>query len=213
MDLNCRNWVCLKEPEYIRVKTWTDYWSTETNIIHFHPDLVEAKCYNIVSKLQGWDFCLLFKAVSTSNEHLLGTLLPHEVLGKFQRTRTEQMVHYFRRMKEVTPFSQAPQGNTGQWTWCQFWDNCKKIMCMKELTLSSRHDDINYTCQYSFGHKNGGKNNFYLSLPKMQHILSHLLQQKGIRRAFLSRSCNDLFLPSRLFIIVIKDLEEKNKNK
>lgn len=65
------------------------------------------------------DFCLLFIAHSNLYGHLLGSLLPHKVLGTFQRT--EQVLHYFRRMKEVTPFSQAPQGNTGQWTWAQFW--------------------------------------------------------------------------------------------
>lgn len=67
------------------------------------------------------DFCFLFIACSTLHQHLLGTLLTHKVLGKFQRTRTEKILHYFRRMKEVIPFSQAPQGNTGQWTWGQFW--------------------------------------------------------------------------------------------
>lgn len=30
---------------------------------------------------------------------------PHKVLGRFQKARTEQMLHYFRWMKEVTPFS------------------------------------------------------------------------------------------------------------
>lgn len=63
------------------------------------PIQLKPSVTTLVSEPQRWDFCLLFIAHSTPYQHLL----PHEVLGKFQRTGTEQMFPYFRRMKEVTP--------------------------------------------------------------------------------------------------------------
>ena len=61
-------------------------------------------------------FFSLLIAVCTLYQHLLWTSLLHKVLGKFQRARREQTFHYFRRMKEVTPFSKPPQVSIGQLT-------------------------------------------------------------------------------------------------